>query len=620
MNDIPKINSKFFCIINITETSLAAVISSYVYSENEYTPILEFPKVSIGNTDGKYDFDEHYISITRGREFNIRAHNAIKRMFGCEYLILGGLSENQKSYLDFLDDYNTLYIDTLQEVDIILREICNKEHYTECKEEDILNGLFNSALNNSMLRINPDSRPITISKQKQNGIIVIEDDKYVTTVIAINYALSVNSDISIIKVPSTDIREIHELIERWQEKHENRYLSDLRALLFNEIDGIEFGNYSFATFFTFGAPYSLILENIIPITYVNNRLKPDFFVLNNLLCQLRPTLPSSIVFSPLEFEDEETSYVIRELEENFHCVKKLVGESATSYNIDNNAKEYPYEILHICSHGGEVEGSHMTEDFTDRDGNRHIVEYDEVVSFAPSRGQELIPVTIKRIWRKFDGHVWKSKELKEIGYPQYVFADMFQELRDKEGVNRKNRGIITDSCAIKCSDFNYQAMFNTIAGEHTNPFIFNNTCWSWYHIAESFISSGAIGYIGTLWAVDNDLAKTTAETFYVNVFENTILESLQNSMVHLKGTKNEQIYIYWGLHLARLQKGRSIQESRIRVAKKMLQSITGRKEQLNNIEDEDTKKQVLDLIKWNYNQLENNFFKEVLLLTYSKKK
>jgi hypothetical protein len=88
------------------------------------------------------------------------------------------------------------------------------------------------------------------------------------------------------------------------------------------------------------------------------------FLKFNLLCELRPTLPSSIVFSPLEFEDEETNFVINKLED------------ATSYNIDNHVKEYPYEILHICSHGGEVEGSHLIEQFTDRDGNKHIVEYD----------------------------------------------------------------------------------------------------------------------------------------------------------------------------------------------------------------------------------------------------
>jgi hypothetical protein len=194
---------------------------------------------------------------------------------------------------------------------------------------------------------------------------------------------------------------------------------------------------------------------------------------------------------------------------------------------------------------------------------------------------------------------------------------MFQELREKKGIDRKDRGVITDSCAIKCNDFTYQAMFNTIAGEHTNPFIFNNTCWSWYHIAEFFISSGSIGYIGTLWAVNNDLAKTTAETFYNIAFENTLLESLQESTIHLKGTDNEHIYMFWGLHFARFQAGESMPKSRMIIANRLLHAIHGRQDQLENTQDSETKELVKELIDWNYNQLETYFFKELLVLTLS---
>ena len=579
--------------------------------------MFEFPAVSVGNQDSKVPFDENIISITKGREFNVRVNNALRWMGGCDYLILGGLSDDQKSYLDFLEDFNVLYIDNCEDADAFLKEICNKQDYLVCKEDDIYGGLFCAALENKMLKLDSGAESCKIPYQNHNGIIVIENNKYVSSIIAINYALSINSDISIIEPPLTSIREIHSLIEKWQERKENKYLAELEALLYDRIEGIDFSKYKFGTFFTFGAPYSLILKNAIPFTYVNNRIKPDFFIFNNLKNAHRRGLPSSIVFSPLEFEDEETAFVVRKLLENLHYVKKLVGEEASSYNIDSYVKEYPFEILHICSHGGEVEGSHISEEFTDRDGIRHIVEYDEVVSFAPSRGKELIPVTIKRIWRKFDGLEWKSKELDDVGYPHYVFSDMFQELREKKGIVRKDRGVITDSCAIKCNDFTYQAMFNKIAGEHTNPIIFNNTCWSWYHIAEFFISSGSIGYIGTLWAVNNALAKTAAETFYNIAFENTLLESLQEATVHLEGTDNEHIYMFWGLHFARFQAGESMPKSRMIIANRLLNSIYGRRDQLENTQDSETKELVKELIDWNYNQLETYFFKELLVLTLS---
>jgi macrodomain Ter protein organizer (MatP/YcbG family) len=51
----------------------------------------------------------------------------------------------------------------------------------------------------------------------------------------------------------------------------------------------------------------------------------------------------------------------------------------------------------------------------------------------------------------------------------------------------------------------------------------------------------------------------------------------------------------------------------------MLQAIAGRRDQISNIEDNETKKLVSDLIYWNYNQLKTNFFKELLILTLSEK-
>ena len=63
-------------------------------------------------------------------------------------------------------------------------------------------------------------------------------------------------------------------------------------------------------------------------------------------------------------------------------VATLVGENATHFNLDNHIQYYPYTLLHLCSHGGEVEGTRITEKFVDRNGDEHVVEYDEVFSFG----------------------------------------------------------------------------------------------------------------------------------------------------------------------------------------------------------------------------------------------
>jgi len=615
----PKISNKFFCILSSSEITLAAIISSYTYIIHEYTPLFEFPNVTTGKPLEAISFDEHYLSVTRAEEFKIKVHNAIKLLGGCDYLVLGGLSDDQKSYLDFLDNYNVIEVDNVEDVDFKLSALTDKGSYQKCTESDIYYGLIHAGISNSKLKIDPYAQISPNKKRKKNGIIVIEKNAALLSILAINYALSIGADIELIEPPDTDKKEIKYLLERWSIEKNDIFLNDLGALVYNRIENIDFENYEFGTFFTFGTPYSLVLKNVIPFTYVNNLLSPDFFVFNIISSHLRVPISSSIVFSPLEFIDEETNFIIGKLEDNNHYVKKLVGRDASVFNVDNHVREYPFEIIHFCSHGGEVDGFRLVEEFTDKEGASHTVEYDEIVSFAPDSSEELIQVTSKYIWRKFNGLIWKSEELKEANYPHYVFTDMLEEIKKIKGKSRKKKLNITGSCAIKCSDFNYQAVFNMISGSHTSPFVFNNTCWSWSCISESFLSTGSIGYIGTFWAVDNNLAKETAETFYTNIFEDTILNSLQKALIHTTGTSNENIYMYWGLHFSTLRPGNNLQESKKNVANKLLCSFYRWINYSTSEKDSETKEQIETLINWNYNQLFKYFFKELIELIKPRK-
>ena len=151
-------------------------------------------------------------------------------------------------------------------------------------------------------------------------------------------------------------------------------------------------------------------------------------------------------------------------------------------------------------------------------------------------------------------------------------------------------------------------MFNSLAGVHS-PFIFNNTCWSWYYIAQAFISSGSRGYIGTLWNISNETATKCAEYFYESLFNDTILNSLHQSLDFARGTKDENIYLFWGLHFTTLPKGNSIAESRLHITSELLKSLDRWKERLQKVEGP-IKKNIQEIIEWNASQLAGDFFKE----------
>lgn len=99
---VPDISKEFCCIVDRDQPALAAMISSHLSKAGEYLPIFEFPHATIEKNAGEEDkIDEHVITRSRSEEFNVFVANCIGRNGGCQNLILGGLSPEQKSYLTF---------------------------------------------------------------------------------------------------------------------------------------------------------------------------------------------------------------------------------------------------------------------------------------------------------------------------------------------------------------------------------------------------------------------------------------------------------------------------------------------------------------------------------------
>ncbi|WP_452223717.1 hypothetical protein [Lacinutrix chionoecetis] len=573
--------------------------------------MFEYPNVT--TAEDEYDEltqDEHYISRVRSRDFNIYVHNTLKRIGFDKNLILAGLTAEQLSFLDFLDDYNIIVIDTYDDAEVLLEPLIADKEPLIISEEDLCESLPYALNKNLVLKVGKSASQEWSIEVAGKGLVVIENDGKSSSIIGINYAASIESPIEIIEPTTLGKYEIKSLISGWKEGNHNAY-NDLSASIYPRIEHIHFADREFVTFFSNGSPYSLILENIVPISHVHLSYRPGFFVFNNIHFNSYFEPFSSIVFSPLEFEDEETDYVIRTLESNAIYVKSLIGKEATVYNIDNYVKEFPFSLIHFCSHGGEVEGSRITEEFTDSLGNPHIVTYDEIVSIAPSKYDKLIPVLVKRIWRELNGFKWKSKELKAQNIPSATYAEIASFVGTSENIDRSTRVVVPDSSHIKCNHFIYQAMFRHLAAGHS-PFVFNNTCSSWSDIADSFLGVGAKGYLGTLWDVNNDVAKNTAEMFYSGIFKNTFLNSFYESLEASKGTDDENIYIFWGLHFSSMAKGRSLAISRRIVLYHLQRSLRTWKAKLEKTTNAQRKEDIKRFIEWNARCQVENFKPEVL--------
>ena len=613
----PKIAAKFFCIINRDEANLAALILSYIDQSEGYIPIFEFPFVSsedFKNEPDKEIRDEHQLSRSRARKFNVKVGNTIRRIGGCEYLIVAGLTEKQRTYLTFLDDYNTIYIDNINDVGTLLNGIVAKEGYLPCKETALIEQLDYALKKNLYLSIDNNAENASKSFKDSSGLVVIERNNKVSSVFGILYAHSIGADVELINTEGLNNYEIKDLIEKWKNDEPNGF-NNLSAVIFPYIEHIQFDKREFATFFTDGVPYSLILKNIIPISHVHLRINPDFFIFNSIYYESYSETYSAVVFSPKAFDNEETEFVMEKLSKNNLLVKPLVDKKATYFNLDNHIQHYPFSLLHLCSHGGEVEGTRITEKFIDSGGDEHTVEYDEIFSFGLNPIQDSNPAATKRLPRKFDGLTWGSKEFTDTPYPNYVFSEMFQSLGETKNQESSRVVNVTGSCHIKCVDSIYQAMFHYLAAMHS-PIIFNNTCWSWSDVADSFIGVGARGYIGTLWNIDNTVATKSAEVFYNNIFNTTVLSSLHKALETSKNSRDENIYIYWGLHFTSIVPGVSTEASSLVVFSKIMDSLEMWKTKLEKTKIPEHKKTIASIIDWLSRVLARNFKKEVMKYLY----
>lgn len=611
---IPKLNTRFACIIDHMQVELAALISSYISEAGSYVPFFEFPSTSAASASIDTEMvNEHTPSRIRAEEFDIFVGNALLRMGKCEYLILAGLSTEQKSFLRFLEHFTVIEVAGLSDVSFALSAFLGEDRPAlQCLPQQALIGLYHAILKQRPLQFTSDAPQMEEWVPDGKSLIVVEKHPHISPVLAVNYACSVESAIAIVDaMKQADSKLVPHLLEGWKQGSITDY-EQVKVWVTSRVSAIDFTRYESATFFTTGLPYSLVLENTVPMCYVHLNYRPDLFIINSILKEMRSSAKAALVFSPQEFKDEETMSVITQLQQAHLYVRALVGTEATVHNLDMHVKEFPYDWLHICSHGGEVSGYAISENFTDRDGNEHTVEYDEVVGFAPKLGEELIPVHRKTIFRKFDGFVWGSAAFRDATYPRYVFADMQNAMRASfngtKNQKRVHKAVVPDSCAIKCHGPGgiFQALLQTVAAQGA-PLVFNNSCWSAFGIAESFLVAGARGYIGTLWGINNTTAVEVAEFFYPQLFQRTVLDAIHAAGKQALGSSSAHIYQYWGLPFVHLRPDLDSDLNRYRV---FLQHYKGAVEWKHNADDSDrpASKAIMEQLSfWNAGQVRNHF-------------
>lgn len=605
----PSLNKQFLCIVNHDFQDLTAVVSSYINSGQSYLIMFEFGDVSCSKQDFQKAPIKHKRSNFIAEKFAVRTFNALQHLDESVNVILVGLSYEQLSYLEFVNEFNVLKINDHFEAHVLLETFRGGREFLQVKSEDVLLGCYSSIRENKILKIGDETNiDFEISKDvDHDGIVLVEANNTSSSVCAVNYAISIGASFEVIARPTIGLGEIKEFIYDWKTENDDIHLNNLSVEIYPNIEKINFLNYSFATFFTYGIPYSLILHNCVPITHVNTVLRPDFFLFNGILRESGDSLFSSVIFSPRDFgKNEETDLVLKTLKGCGFYNRELVDGDATVFNLSNCIRQFPFELLHVCAHGGDMEGYSRREKF-EFEGITYEIEFDEVVSFAPSKGEELVPVTTKYLPRKLNGFDFGSSKFKEQDYPLELHAFIRNNIGSLPVTGRSKVKAVQNSCGIICKDFFFQAMFNEMSGNFTNPVIFNNSCWSWSTISDSFLAEGASFYIGTLWNVSNDIAVKAAIEFYEKIGDSeVVLKALQLGMQEAIGL-DKDVYAVWGLHFTTLKTNKAGSQNKFKIARKLLYSLNYWHKRLEDDLSDEVSENIQRNIKWLAHEISENF-------------
>jgi hypothetical protein len=522
-----------------------------------YLSVFRFPSVAFPYSGSSEFGKDGYFARVLGDHTSHKISNALSGVQP-EAILLLGLTEVEQGYLRaILPNDRLTAVDQIGGVLEHLPLGQTVEGFVACKGTQIIEGLLLAKFAHKRLTID-ESAPSLPSSHLHGGegLVVIENDGSINDVAAVNYAFSIGADVALVSpVGEQVVSSVPRRLAEWRKDHSHNGYQEVKRLVRNRLRGIEFQRYKSVTFFTRGLPYGLFINNATPCSHVLKELDCGVFIVDSLVDAHAPTVfDSAIVFSPERFASEESSAIITTLSDCNYTVTPLLGKDATVRNLSNYGGFFPFDLMHICTHGGETDGYFVVQKFVDRQGATHEFEFYEVVGFGPVEGDR-VQVTRKAIFKSFDGFPWKSEPLE--AYPAYVFEDMMKAIKsDKDdGVIRvRYDSPISLSCHIQCHDSIHQGEFQSLGG-FGHPVVFNNSCSSSHELEAQFIHAGARAYVGTLWSMGNETATEAAVTFYKEIVTSgNLLAALVAMNGSIRNPDYLNIYILWGLHFSSLHK------------------------------------------------------------------
>ena len=541
----PAFHQEFVCIAD--DPALAALFSSMVGDDGEYVSVLAGPRMQ--RWDGSNEVVRRCNGVAKVSPkslllagLGLEAVTGIKRLMGDQIAVLTVASGD-----GLCDVVGPRYQRQL-------------EGEIRCQLIDVGPALLLAKRQNKLLRVDAEARrlPPTESTSAPH-IVVVDDGDPLIQVIAANYAFSIGADLTLIPQRDDDLRDhiYAEIDARGTFKGKKRgarahaCLTKLRETLG---PSLQFGSREFVTFVTRGIPYGYFYReapatHLLSSAWLGETINAAIYWANN-----EPSISSAVLIDPEFFAASETPAVDASLKSDGVCVFHLSGEDANTENTEMFIRAFPYDLLFICSHCGEVGGERLTVRILDANGSVRLIEIDEVLQFGSAHfsSQSTDQVTVRQFLRPvtIDGVDWHQAgpELKR----QYeaIWNYLRSTSRDRWDIVRRDVvKHVMHSTGIKVNGGVVILNMQQVIDPQVSPIIFNNGCVSFYDAARAMTFAGARAYIGTLTPVETTAAQHVAERVFSDQHRRVSLPStLATSQADVFNDPDDRTYVHVGCH------------------------------------------------------------------------
>jgi hypothetical protein len=438
------------------DAHLAAQISCALAVSGKYLPILEQPRLTRPDRDSEV----------------IRCTNALARS-KAKHFIFAGLGDITSMALSVgVPAQKTIYVRTASDISTLplqMRKL-NREPLVWGKNR-IGIGLLKALRDRRPIIFTDDPSPAESIAPKGDHLIVCEEGDELAQVIAANLAFATGGGLHLI--PHTEEQRAEQILEQFYGVNENseQSASDKLASLRQELRGlagsIPVPPSGSITFITDELPWGFAFPEV-PSTHLLTYPHLGIAIVHGLSAEQPkgPGIRVATLVNPETAPAPEIDAAISLLRPYGVYLRKYEGLAADVTSIAEMIELFPYDLLLIATHCGDVPGYRWTYEYEDSEGYQRTLVVDIALGIGRTNVKELLSVTEFTRFISLDGVDWNNPTEKKklyVGKAIRTFMELIRGKPELEPIKKDTVPRVSGSAALAMADGNLIALPRSLA-------------------------------------------------------------------------------------------------------------------------------------------------------------